>query len=175
MAGADVSVNPVFSILLKLLKELIYTQRFISDSVLETCPRSQSKPVAGRALTSTQSQTRCFTSTRVTGWPGCSASQVAAGHTALGTYPLLPYFLCRSAQAAQPLGNHSLGFTAKGLHILSTHPLPSWTKLSLPCYVAIPSMSLQDVTCHQSGSLDGHESPAPSLLYSLTSCLQGVT
>lgn len=41
-AGADVSANPKFSVLLKLLKELIYTQRFLSDFVLETRALSQS-------------------------------------------------------------------------------------------------------------------------------------
>lgn len=120
-------------------------------------------------LASPQNQTRTFATTQVPGWPGCFASRVTAGHAMLGTYSLHQRFHYRSPRAARHSCEGSLVLTAKGLRILPIHPHLSWIRLSLPRYMTIPSTSLQDFVCHQSASLNGYESPAPSLLYPCTS------
>lgn len=175
-AGADVSVNPMFSV---LLKQLINTQRFFSNCISEICPLSQSLSAraifitACCALAFPRNQIRPFATAWVTSWPGCSASWAAAGHAVLGTYRHHLYFHYGSTQAAWHLCKRSLDLRAKGLHILPMHPHSSWIRLSLPCYtqlcMAIPSISLQDFICHQSVSLDSQRSPASSLLRSLSS------
>lgn len=172
-AGSDVPVNPMFSILRKLLKELIYTQRFFLNSVLESCPLIQS--LSARAVVISASCLLTFLQTETGALPalGSPAGQAALPHswlqdTVLGIYSLYLYFHYRRRWAAH-LCKCSLVPTARGLHSLSAHPHLSWRMLSLQCYVTIPSISLRDLVCHQYVSLEGWESPASSLFYSLTS------
>lgn len=176
-AGADVLVNLLFSILLKLLKELIYTQRFFSNSVLEVCPLSQSLPA--RAVVIPACWMVTFLQTETGALP---AGQAALSHewlqdTVLGIYSLYLHFHYRRTGAAQHLCKCSLVLTAKGLRSLSVHPHLSWIRLSLQSYVTIPSISLQDSVCHQYVSLEGCEitSLFPPLLSYLTPPLQPIT
>lgn len=88
--------------------------------------------------------------------------------TVLGICSLYLYFHYRRTWAGQHLCKCSLVLTAEGLCRLSVHPHLSWISLSLQHYVTIPSISFQDLVCHQYVSLKGCEPPASSLLYSLT-------
>lgn len=104
---------------------------------------------------------------------GSPAGQAALPHgwlqdTVLGIYSFYLYFHYRRTWAVQHLCKGSLILIAEGLRRLSVHPHLSWIRLSLQYYVTIPSISPQDLVCHQYLSLEGCEAPASSLLDSLT-------
>lgn len=96
-AGADVPVYTMFSILLKFLKELIYTHRFFSNTVLEICPLNQSLPA--RAAVTLACCMLTFLQAETSALPalGSAAGQAALPHrwlqdTVLGIYSLYLYF-----------------------------------------------------------------------------------
>lgn len=79
-AGADVPVSPMFSILLKLLKELICTQRFFLNSALEICPLIQSLPARAVVIPACCMLTFLQTETRALPAQGSPAGQAALPH-----------------------------------------------------------------------------------------------
>lgn len=111
---------------------------------------------------------QCFASTGVSSWSGCSASRVAAGHCAGNLQPL-PVFSLQENLSSTALVQMQPGSDSQGSVQPVCAPHFSWIRLSLQSHVTIPSISLQDLVCHQYVSLEGCESPACSLLYSLAS------
>lgn len=84
-AGVDVPVYTMFSILLKFLKELIYTHRFFSNTVLEICPLNQSLPA--RAAVTPACCMRTFLQAETSALPHRWLQD-----TVLGIYSLYLYF-----------------------------------------------------------------------------------